>query len=372
MGEYDSKFCEGELCAMDKRKNQANMSSGERMKAIAAGKRPDRVPLIPMAMGFCASIVGCSVGEIYENPEKSFWAQVRSQEMYGYDGSPTYAYGSIGAWEFWGEIRFPHTEWDQSPTITRFPVQSEEDVWKLQLPHFKSAGFIPSAMAFSQLCEKFHMPILANSGTPFTWAGNLCGLSKLCRWMIRKPEVAHRLLLLVTDFLLQVIRYWADVFGAERVICIEAMPSESHSVISAEHFKEFALPYQKKIHKEALDLGISRFSCHVCGDHNSNLSSLTQIPMGEGSILSFGHEVDLTTAIEYFGDNCIIAGNVEPALIQSGSPQEIYELSKRCIEKAKYATRGFILMPGCELPPKVPPYNLYLMKKAVNDFGWYD
>jgi uroporphyrinogen-III decarboxylase len=32
----------------------------------------------------------------------------------------------------------------------------------------------------------------------------------------------------------------------------------------------------------------------------------------------------------------------------------------------------FTLMAGCEVPPMAPPYNVYVMKKAADDFGWYD
>jgi uroporphyrinogen-III decarboxylase len=34
--------------------------------------------------------------------------------------------------------------------------------------------------------------------------------------------------------------------------------------------------------------------------------------------------------------------------------------------------RRFILMTGCELPVDTPPYNLWAMRKAVNDFGYYE
>jgi uroporphyrinogen-III decarboxylase len=50
----------------------------------------------------------------------------------------------------------------------------------------------------------------------------------------------------------------------------------------------------------------------------------------------------------------------------------VYQLSKRAIEKGKKAPRGYMLMSGCEIPPMSPPYNVYMMTKAVNDFGWYD
>jgi len=94
--------------------------------------------------------------------------------------------------------------------------------------------------------------------------------------------------------------------------------------------------------------------------------------MGEPGLVSFGHQVDLTTAIKYFGDKCIIIGNVDPSIIQNGTPQQVYELCKQCIKKGKYAPRGYMLMSGCEVAPMSPPYNLYMMKKAVEDFGSYN
>lgn len=33
---------------------------------------------------------------------------------------------------------------------------------------------------------------------------------------------------------------------------------------------------------------------------------------------------------------------------------------------------GFAFGPSCELPPKAPPYNVWVMRKAINDFGWYE
>ena len=69
---------------------------------------------------------------------------------------------------------------------------------------------------------------------------------------------------------------------------------------------------------------------------------------------------------------CIIAGNVNPAVIQTGTPKEVYELSKQCIEKGKHAPRGYTLTSGFGLPPLAPPYNVYAMLKAVNNLGWYD
>jgi len=348
------------------------MTSAERIKVLGTGQRPDRVPVIVFALGFCARTVGYSIRSVFEDPEKSFWAQLWTREMYGIEGSPSYSFAHSAGWDFGGEIKFPTSEWEQIPTVKEFPVQSEEDVDRLELPDVKTAGSLPLSMEFSRICERHHMPVMVSIGSPFTLATGACEVATLCRWMLKKPEVAHRLLRLVTDHCLQVAQYWVDAFGAKRITGFTATPSEANQVISPKQFEEFALPYLKELHEKVLAMGVRRFLCHICGEQNSNLPYYTQVPMGDNGIVHFGHEVDLTTAIRYFGDTYVIAGNVEPQLIQNGTPQQVYEAARQCIEKAKYAPRGFILSPGCELPPMAPPYNVYMLKKAVNDFGWYD
>ena len=64
-------------------------------------------------------------------------------------------------------------------------------------------------------------------------------------------------------------------------------------------------------------------------------------------------------------------GNLEPAIIQTGTPGEVYEASREVIEKGKKLSGGFIFAPGCEMPPKTPIENVKMMTKAADDFGWY-
>ena len=59
------------------------------------------------------------------------------------------------------------------------------------------------------------------------------------------------------------------------------------------------------------------------------------MPVEEPGLVSVGSQVDLNTAIEYFGDRCILIGNIEPTLIQNGTPAQVYEAGCQCIEKVK-------------------------------------
>jgi len=360
-----------------KRPWQGKMTAVERISSLLSGKPIDRVPLslfdMSCGMGwFCARNVGYPIDSIFNDPEKSFWAQLWTQEQYGYDGSPVFGDASYGGWEFGGEIKYPETQKEQAPCVSRYPVESKEDIDRLELHDVRTAGMLPLAMQFSKMQEQFGVPITFPCGGPFTYAGNIVSMDRLCRWMIKEPALVHRLLRLCTDHILQVAQHWVDTFESERIVARDILSLEDNRIISPQQFEEFAFPYFKEVHEKVLGIGVKRFNTHICGEQNSNLPHLAQIPMGDPGIVSFGHEISLTTAIGYFGDKCVIAGNIDPVVIQTGTAQQVYELSKRCIEEAKYAPRGYILTAGCDVPPLTPPYNIYIMMKAINDFGWYN
>lgn len=348
------------------------MTSEERFSAMLKGEPVDRVLFLSFILGFCAKNVGYPIASIYSDPEKSIQAQVWTREQYGYDSDPFFGYASYGGWEFGGEIKLPDGEYEQAPSHKCFPVETEGDVEKLILPDVKKAGILPLAMQFSRLQEKDGLSPSVVVGGPFTIAGNVCVVDTLCRWLIKKPEMAHRLLRLATDHVLDIAKYWIDTFGKGRVNIQIWEPLATNQIISPKQFETFVLPYQTELHEKILGMGIKTILCHICGEQSLNLPYWAEVPMGDPGIVSVGKEIDITTAIEYFGDTSVIAGNIEPALLQTGTPQKIYEGCRQAIEKGKEAPRGYALMQGCEVPVNTPPYNLYTMKRAVDDFGWYD
>jgi uroporphyrinogen decarboxylase len=339
---------------------QAEMTPRERLEALLNGQRVDRVSFFSFILGFCARNTGYPVHTIYSDPEKSFQAQFWTREQYRYDSDPFYGYASYGGWEFGGSIKYPDGEYEQAPSHGRFAVESERDVEKLVLPDVKNSGMLPRAMQFSQIQEKNGIPPSVVVGGPFTITGNICSVDNLCRWLIKKPDIANRL-----------IRYWVETFGTGRVAVQIWEPLATNQVISPKQFEKFVLPYQIELHMKILDMGLKYLLCHICGEQNLNLPYWSEVPMGHPGIVSIGKEVDITRAIEFFGGTCIIAGNIEPALLRMGSPAEIYALCNEAIKKGKQAPRGYALMQGCEVPVDTPPYNLYTMRKAVEDFGWY-
>jgi uroporphyrinogen decarboxylase len=351
------------------------MSSAQRMEALMAGRTPDRVPFNLFGAGFSARNVGYPIEVAYNDPQKCLEAQLWTGEQFGCEPSTGTGYASYGAYEFGGEIRMPTSQWESAPSIVRPAVESEEDLQRLDLPDVRSAGLIPHFMEFSQLQERLGLPIsCAISGDAATNAANMVGVNRFCRWMIKRPELAHRALRLATDHVIQAWDYWIETFGAERFSVGVYVTVAANQIMSPQQFEDFVMPYQAELHDRIRDVGIGGAMFHICGEQNLNLPMIGELYLGTPQrpfMLSFGHEVDLDRAIDLFPD-CIICGNVEPQVIQNGTSEQVYELTRVAIEKGKKAPRGFILMPGCDLPPMAPGYNVWTMRKAVSDFGFYD
>jgi uroporphyrinogen decarboxylase len=350
---------------------QDRMTEKERWAALLNRQPVDRVTLDVMAFAFSAAMTGYSKVDVYKDPEKAFWAELRAQEMFGACERLFYTGGGFPVQEFGGDVQMPTSEYAMAVSVLRPAVQTEEDVWKLELPDMKTASSLRLMMRFSKLQVEHGLPITFPCGGILSRVGDITGVERICRWMIKKPELVHRLCQIITDLFVAMAEYWVDTFGPEHVLPFAGAPTESNQIISPKQFEEFCLPHQRELHEKLFALGLKHIHTHICGEQNLNLPYWAQIPMGDPGTVSFGHEVDLDTASRYF-PNDIIMGNVEPAVIQTGTPEEVYELSRICIEKGKKHRAGFILAAGCELPPKAPPYNVWIMRKAINDFGWYE
>jgi len=345
---------------------QDKMTSSERWVALLNRQPLDRVPIVGLALGYSGLNVGYTIGDMYTDPQKTFNAQTWTPEQYGWQSLPLLMHSFFRPAR---ELKMPEGDFAQAPMIKRFMVETEDEVWALKMPDVKDVCVGP--LAVSKMGLEAGEPFVSYLFELFSLAANLPGVETFCKWMVKKPKLAHQLMRLATDFALDMSQYYADTFGAEKVMPFHGEPSAANQIISPAMFEKFVLPYIKEFYEKIARMGIKHAVVHPCGEQNANLPFWSQVKMGDPALITVGHEVDLETASKYFPNN-IIMGNVEPAVIQTGTPQEVYEASRICIEKGKKHPGGYILMPGCELPPKAPPYNVWMMTKAVNDFGWYD
>jgi uroporphyrinogen decarboxylase len=351
------------------------MTERERIEALLSRRKPDRVPIWPFAPhGFAVIYNNLSLAEAYTNPEACYKALRKTSRDFGWVFFPCVGYAAMGAWEFGGEVRMPSGEYDQAPMVTRCPVAKDEDIYNLKWPG-PDSGFYPTARKLGELArqerldnEPFNAAIGAGGG--FSLACNIAGLDRFLKWLIKKPDLAHYLIRELSDWSLAGLDGQSEKLGTEGVLGLSGGATSSNYLISPQQFAEFVLPSLKEGQDKLRALGYRTTYTHICGEHNANLPYWSQVDFGDPGIIGIGHEIELGTAASYFPDD-IILGNLEPAIVQMGTPDEVYEATRKIVEEGKKISGGFIFSPGCDLPPRSPVANVRAMTRAVVDFGWY-
>ena len=348
------------------------MTAEERAGALAAGQPIDRIPFSLMAMGYNGINVGYSIFDVYDDMQKAWDSVAWTNEQYGAMHLPFAGFPAIGPWELGGEMKWPKGQFAQCPNAEP-AVTTVEGAWNLKMPspeELKTLGYVPRFLEFCRMATSHGMPFCLPLYGTWTTAGNIVGISQLSKWTLTKPELAHHVVRFATDFLLMFQKIITDEFGAENNIVCNSTASAANNIISPKGFKDFVLPYTIEYHEKLIGMGIQSILFHLCGEQNLNYEYYPEVPLPPYSQISVSHEVDLEKASKTFPDFVII-GNIEPALFQIGTPDQVYEACRVAIEKGKKHKRGFALCPGCEMPPGSIPHNVWMMAKATNDFGYY-
>jgi len=349
------------------------MTDAERAMALMMGKPIDRVPFMLFALGFNGKMTGYSIFDMYDNMAKSIDAGFKASEMFGALGGIMAGFPAIGPWELGGEIKWPIGEYAQCPNAEP-AVTTPDEAWNLKLPtpeELRTLGYVPRWLEVGRIARQYGVPFTAAAYGVWTTAGNIVGISNLSKWTIKNPELVHHMVGFAKDFLLMWLQLLVDEFGAQNIIAVNSTASAANNILSPKGFKEFVLPHTIDYHKKIMEMGIQSIMLHICGEQNLNYEFYPEIPLPPASQISISHEVDLEKASRTF-PNYVLLGNIEPALFQTGTPEQVYEACRIAIEKGKKHKRGFILGPGCEMPPGALPYNVWMMAKAVNDFGYYE
>lgn len=351
------------------------MTEKQRIEALLHRQVPDRVPLWPFVPnGFAVVYNGLTVADAYTNPEGLYASLRRAALDFGWVFYPVMIYASYGAWEFGGEVRMPTGRYDQAPVVTRHPVEKDEDIYDLKWPG-PTSGFNAISGRFASLAREETLdnkPFRGNiaAGIAYGLACQVAGLNRMLKWLIRKPQLAHDLIQQISDWNIASLPAQKERMGTDGILGSCGGPMGSNQLISSGQFQEFVLPDLKKGQARLRELGYRHTYVHICGDHNDNLPFWAQVDFGDPGIIGIGPEVDIERAAELFPKD-IILGNLNPAIIQAGTPSEVYETTKQCIEKGKRLGGRYIFSPGCDLPPMAPVENVRMMTKAVEDHGWY-
>ena len=340
----------------------------------------DRTPVLPTVIGFAAKMVNISIGDLYRDPETYSRVLVKVFEMLDVEPFCIPLYADYWNEDYGGVVQWPIGEYMSAPAIMEYPLKTAEDVEKLHIWDVDEMPKYSPSHIYHMLGQETVKKLLGPAFMPlafpycmFTVAGAMVQPGTLMLWVMKQPEVVHKLLKKVVENGVNHCLAVAKEYGSAFIATGSVLAGDE--TLSPKQCRDFNIVYLKEMVERALKGGAGPgILYHLCGSHKLDWKMHTELcPLNEASMFHvayYGREpADLTDVIPVVGDKCPILGNVTTQLMHLGTAKEVYEEAKRQILTYRHSPKGFILGVGCETPPLAPPTNVYALVKASKDCG---
>ena len=318
-----------------------------------SGALPGKTLFRPILMYFAARHIGRTYGEFASDYKVLVEANLRCMDDFGLDmlGLISDPYRETSA--FGAGIKFIP---DGVPRCLNYVVQSMEDVISLKTPDvYKAERTLDRIKAGELLSKKTggNIPIIGWIEGPLAEACDLAGVQNMMMQLMMDPDFANRLMdkcmITAKDFAKAQIEAGCEIIGMGDAVCSQ-IDTDTYNM------------YVRERHHEIIDyihsLG-GKVKLHICGDTSHLLSSYTGMNI---DILDLDWQVDLSHARSVVGEKVILAGNINPVVVQDAAKEEVYKLSLQLAEQ--HLSERFVLSAGCEITVLTPPENLEAMSRA--------
>jgi uroporphyrinogen decarboxylase len=196
---------------------------------------------------------------------------------------------------------------------------------------------------------------------PFTLGGLAYGVENLMRNIHKDKASVHAVMKFATELCFDYLEPFIDA-GVAMISLAD--PTASGDLISRDQFIEFSFPYLKRVAEKIRARGVW-VTVHICGNTTNRLD---RIPETGAQIMSMDYKVNLAEARRILGGKIAFAGNLNPVTImQKETVQGVAAASRDAIRKAG-TTGGYLLMPGCDIPPSVPLENVQAMVETAHAY----
>ena len=210
------------------------------------------------------------------------------------------------------------------------------------------------------------VPGMGSDG-PFTVAVALRGPTELCLDMYEDPEFYHALMDLIVTATIRRIRTFRERMGIAAESSAFSLPDDSIQLLSVPSYREFVLPYHRRLFEEFGATGPN--GTHLCGD----ATHLFRTMRDELNVQAFdtGFPVDHGRLRREGGPGGGIPGGPHGEGLRSGTRSQVREETRRILQSRVMEGGQFILREGNNLAPGTPEENVAAMYAACKQFGRY-
>lgn len=195
---------------------------------------------------------------------------------------------------------------------------------------------------------------------PFTQASQMVGMVKFMMGLAdNKDGYVEKLIRFAAELIMAFNKGMLEA-GGDLVVCAE--PVASGDLISPKMFEDYVLPINVELMERTREICPYEI-VHICGNTVKRVEPLAKAGFNGFSVDS----IDMEKAREDAGGRMVMIGNLNPAAILLGMDADgVYEKSRELCQAMKNQG-GFILAPGCDLPPDTALENLQAMARAVKE-----
>lgn len=216
--------------------------------------------------------------------------------------------------------------------------------------------------------SRIQMNWLYGTDGPFTIACELLGPAEMCALIYEEPDYVHQLMDYITEAIIARIKAWRRYLGQPEFSDSFGFADDSILMISKEMYREFVLPYHKKLIRGVSTMKLPG-QIHLCGDATRHFVTIRD----ELNINNFdtGFPVAHGKLVQELGPDVVVAGGPKADLLRVGTPEQIMEEARRIIQEVKPYTKKFILREGNDVPPYTPLENIAALTQARELYGIY-
>jgi MtaA/CmuA family methyltransferase len=334
------------------------MNPSERVAARLRGDPVDQPPNFNLMMQFGAHFVCKPLSAYYQDYRVLCEANFAVQEAFGIDLLQAISDPYREAADAGLTVIFP----DDSLLLAPEPLIKEPtDLARLRFPRPEDGPRMTDRLnavrLFSERADG-QIPVMGWVEGPLAEAANIRGVGQMMTDLIDRPEWVRELLEVCVEteiaFAVAQIEAGADIVGLGDAIA---------SQISPRAYREFALPYERRVFAAVRERGaIPRL--HICGDTNRILSDMAQ---SGAAIIDLDWPVDMAKAAELFGECAVPCGQHDPVAVMLRGDGD----SVAAAVEASLRAGGprCISMAGCEIPDGTPHENLRAHARTLAAWG---
>lgn len=374
------------------------------MAAAMRGEQPDRVPVMCQpSIGHMLVQTAIAPTDLWFNPKAYVQGLLALRARYSFDGllvcltsgcDPTWQErvaridgDERGQTVFWRDGRSTLYAWDDTPDFYPFirrgraHYSTESTGWPRPV---QLAAFDPSQietldapqpgiyaaldMALAQAGAEFS--IHGEVVSPFDALICILGMQEAYTALLDYPTACHAILE-------QALRFCSNYavglveHGAHAVKV--SSPYVGGGLISRAMYREFVLPYERRLAAAIHRAGDVPVYTHTCGAIGDRLELLAETGVDGLECLDpppLGN-VELADAKRRLRGRLFIKGNVDAVnTLLLANPAQIGDSLRRTIAAGKPGG-GFVLSTACTIAPRVPAAHVQLMAEAARQHGRY-